>query len=162
MLEVEIVRLKAMYVATFYGFGESPEQVAWDKLLAWAKPRALLDDPEAHPIYGHNNPPPSDGNTKYGYELLMKVDPGTEPEGDTRIELFYGGLYAVTRCTLANIHRTWMDLYKWAEGKGYTHTCTPGLEKTLISIEDMTDPSAFMMELYLSIAERQEQAGARK
>ena len=162
MLNVEIMKLQAMYVATFYGFGERPERIAWDKLLAWAKPLGLLDDPNVHLIYGYNNPPPSDGNAKYGYELLVKVDPDTEPEGDMRIELFYGGLYAVTRCTLANIHKTWMDLYEWAAEKGYMHVCTPGLERTLSRILDMTDPSTFMMELYLPIAERQEKAGLKK
>lgn len=155
MLEVEIVKLKAMYVATFYGFGENPEQTAWNKLMAWAKPKGLLDDPVAHPMYGYNNPPPSEGSPKYGYELLIKVDPGTEPANGMRVELFYGGVYAVTRCTLENIHQTWMNLYKWTEEKGYMHTYTPGLEKAMSSIEDMTDPSKFIMELYLPIVKEQ-------
>jgi DNA gyrase inhibitor GyrI len=154
MLAVEIVKLKAMYAATFYGFGENPEQTAWDKLIVWAKPRGLLDDPKTHPIYGYNNPPPSEGNTKYGYVLWIKADPETEPEGDMRVELFYGGVYAVTKCTLDNIHQTWMDLYKWAEEHGYKHAYAPGLEKTVSSIENMTEPSTFMMELYLPIADK--------
>lgn len=152
MLEVKIVKLKAMYAATFYGFGESPEQIAWDKLMAWAKPKGLLDDLKAHPIYGYNNPPPSDKGTKYGYMLWIKVEPETEPEDDMRVELFYGGVYAVTKCTLDNIRQTWMELYKWAEENGHKHSYTPGLEKTLDSIENMTDPSKFMMELYLPTA----------
>ncbi len=42
-LDVGIVRLEPMRVASFRGFGTSPEHEAARKLIAWAKPRGLLD-----------------------------------------------------------------------------------------------------------------------
>jgi hypothetical protein len=38
-LEIRIVELEPMRVASVYGFGESPELQAWEKLIAWAGPK---------------------------------------------------------------------------------------------------------------------------
>ena len=42
-LNVRIVRLAPMRVASAYGFGASPEGIAWQTLLDWAKAGGLLD-----------------------------------------------------------------------------------------------------------------------
>ena len=79
--DVQIVRLEPMRVASTYGFGEHPEDQAWQILAEWAKPKGLLDDIDAHPIFGFNNPYPTPDNPKYGYEFWIKVGPAVEPEG---------------------------------------------------------------------------------
>ena len=68
-LDVRIVKLEPMTVASAYGFGKEPEGIASRKLVAWAKPKGLFDDPAQHPTFGFNNPDPSPGSPNYGYEL---------------------------------------------------------------------------------------------
>ena len=40
-LEVQIVRLEPMRVASATGFGESPEPLAWNTILTWAESKGL-------------------------------------------------------------------------------------------------------------------------
>ena len=64
-----------MSVVTWQVTSATPERDAWEKLLAWAKPRGFLDDLGEHPVFGFNNPPPSRENAAHGYEWWMRVDP---------------------------------------------------------------------------------------
>ena len=61
-LDVRIVELEPMRVASFHAFGESPELKASKKLVDWAKPKGLLDAKGTHRIFGFNNPDPSPGS----------------------------------------------------------------------------------------------------
>ncbi len=154
-LEVRIVRLEPMRVASVWGFGESPEGQAWQKLEAWAKPKGLLDDPEQHRIFGFNNPNPSAGSPNYGYELWIEVGPDVVPEGDTRILGFNGGLYAVTRCEVPKgqyhvIGETWKELVTWREDSQYKCGTHQWLEK---SVPTDAPGIEFILDLYLPIAE---------
>jgi DNA gyrase inhibitor GyrI len=130
-----------MRVATAYGFGENPEQLAWQALVAWAKPKCLLEDLEAHPIFGLNNPYPRQDNPKYGYEFWIKVGPELEPEGGIRIEECFGGLYAVTRCEVKghpeSIPVTWQRLVKWCKENRHTLGHHPALEHFLGTPDDL-------------------------
>ena len=65
-LDVRIVTLEPMRVASAHAYSASPEGEAWDKLIAWARPKGLLDDPQVHRIYGFNSPDPSPGSPNYG------------------------------------------------------------------------------------------------
>jgi hypothetical protein len=96
--KVRLVKLEPLRVASVHGFGQSPEDEAWQKLMAWAKPKGYLDDKEHHRIFGFNNPNPSPGSPNYGYEFWMVVGPEVQPEGEVEIKEFPGGLYAVARC----------------------------------------------------------------
>jgi AraC family transcriptional regulator len=154
-LDVRIVKLEPMRVASFWGFGESPETTAWEKLLAWAKPRGLLDDPEKHRLFGFDNPSPSAGSPNYGYEVWIEVDADAEPEGDERILGFDGGLYAVTRCEVPKgqfevITDTWRRLVAWFEDSKYRRGTQQCLEESVpIDLPGLE----FVLDLYLSIAE---------
>jgi len=72
-LAVRIVNLEPMRVASFHGFGPSPEHLAIQKLADWAAPRGYLVDRKQHRIFGFNNPNPSHGSPNYGYELWLVV-----------------------------------------------------------------------------------------
>ena len=74
-LNVRIVRLAPMRVASAYGFGASPEEIAWQTLLDWAKAGGLLDVAPAPRFFGFNNPSPAPGSPNYGYEQWMTVGP---------------------------------------------------------------------------------------
>ncbi len=133
-IEVIIKKFEPMRVASFYGFGKSPENIAMEKLVAWAKSRGYLDTPGEHRIFGFNNPNPSPGSVNYGYEFWITVGGDVEPEGDIRIHQFNGGLYAVTRCYNVGpegkgITETWMKLFSWIQGSRYNIASHQSLEE---------------------------------
>jgi len=149
-LDVRIVKLEPMTVASAYGFGKGPEGIASRMLTAWAKPKGLFNDPEQHPTFGFNNPAPSPGSPNYGYEIWMKVDAGTQPEGDISIKHFSGGLYAVTRFTgLSRIGDVWKQLVAWREASRYKCGHHQWLEHLLDQFEK--DPEKYTFDLYLPI-----------
>jgi DNA gyrase inhibitor GyrI len=154
-LDVRIVKLAPMRAISAWGFGPSPEEGAWNKLTAWAKPRGLMDDLEVNRIFGFNNPDPSPGSPNYGYELWIEVGPDVEPEGDLRVVGFDGGLYAVTLCEVPEgqlevIGQVWKKLVTWREDSKYHCGSHQWLEK---SVSPGSPGLAFALDLYLPIAE---------
>ncbi|MDD1750520.1 MAG: GyrI-like domain-containing protein [Methanothrix sp.] len=137
-----MVKLDPMRVASAYGFGEQPELTAWENLKQWAKPKGLLEDLEAHPIFGFNNPYPTRNTPKYGYVYWIKVGPDVEPEGNVRIEEFFGGTYAVQRCeVLGDPGRTvpsgWQSLAEWCKKNDHALAKHPALEQFLCPPDDL-------------------------
>jgi DNA gyrase inhibitor GyrI len=151
-LNVEIVTLNPMRVASAYGFGTNPEEQAWQKLAIWAKPRGLLDDKIEHPIFGFNNPNPTPGNAKYGYEFWVKVDSIAEPEEAIRILEFMGGTYAVVKCEAqgdpGKIPAAWQSLASWCKTNNHRFGRHQPLEKIISSPDD---PVGLILELYCPI-----------
>ncbi len=149
---VHLVHLEPMRVATAYGFGENPEVLAWRTFFAWAAPKGFLDDLQARPVFGLNNPYPRPGSTKYGYEFWVKVGPEVEPDGSIRIEEFFGGLYAVTRCDVKGhpetIPESWQELAAWCKENHHQLGHHPALERFLSSPGNLEE---LVMELYCPI-----------
>lgn len=154
-LTVRIVRLEPARVVSVYGFGEEPEKEAWQKLVAWAEPRGLLDTPDQHRIFGFNNPSPSPGSPNYGYEFWLTIGPEIEPEGEVETKLFPGGLYAVTQCEVKgdpyeSIPAAWKRLVLRREESRYRSASHQWLEAHVQAGET---PEMFTLDLYLPIAE---------
>lgn len=149
-IEVRIVRLEPLRVAAAYGFGPSPEGIAFDKLLTWARAQGLLDgDPPQ--LFGFDNPMPSPGSPNYGYELWLVVGPDVTGTSEIEIKEFAGGLYAVTRCKLPQIGIAWRQLVAWREDSHYhcaPHQC---LEQPITPLDTPFDN--VVMDIYLAIAE---------
>jgi hypothetical protein len=95
-LDVRIVEMEPIRVASALGFGETPELLAWNKILAYAKAKGL--DTAAARFFGFNNPDPSPGSPNYGYEQWMTVGPGVEGEGEVTIKEIPARRYAVAHC----------------------------------------------------------------
>jgi len=147
-LEVRIVRLEPLHVASALGYGESPEELAWKKILAWAKSEGLLEDLTAVRFFGFNNPDPSPASPNYGYEQWITVGPEVEAQGEIEIKDFSGGLYAVTRCQgIPSISATWKKLVAWLEDSPYERAHHQWLEECLPPLEDN------VFDLYAPIAE---------
>ena len=151
---VRIVDLAPMRVATFLGFGPSPEELAWKQLADWAGPKGLLQDPEAHPLFGFDNPSPSAGSPNYGYEVWIKVDPDMPAEEGVRFLDFPGGLYAVASVrpvTGEEIFPAWQQLVAWRERSPYRPAHHQWMEEHIgdikLSFPDIT------LDLFLPIAE---------
>jgi len=152
-LNVRIVTLEPMRMASFLGFGPSPEDIAWKQLLSWAKPKGLLSNLEKHRLFGFNNPNPSAGSPNYGYESWIVIDPEMEPEDNVKFINFGGGLYAVTRCVVPKgkfevIGETWKKLVAWRENSQYKCGNHQWLEESITT--DLPD-TEFILDLYLPI-----------
>ncbi len=153
MMQVDLVTLAPMRVASVRALSETPERDAWERLRAWAEPKGLLQDSAQHPVFGFNNPNPSDDRKQYGYEFLIGVGPETQTEGDIVIKDFPGGLYAVTTCKLigdpeGTIQEVWMKLWHWVQASPYQWRNTHELEK----VHDLSAPEQdLMIDLCLPI-----------
>jgi DNA gyrase inhibitor GyrI len=152
-LDVRIVTLDPMRVASVLGFGPSPEMAAWQKLAAWAGPRGLLAEPNRPGIFGFNNPSPTPASPNYGYEFWIEVGPEAEAQAsdEIRIKQFDGGLYAVTRCQgVETITETWKQLVAWLAASPYRQACHQWLEEH-INVADAA-PEELILDLYAPIA----------
>ncbi len=154
-IEVKIVRLEPMRVASVQVIGTTPENDAWEKMRAWAEPKGLLDNLEKNPVFGFNNPNPSPDRREYGYEFWIRVEPDVKPEGDVKIKEFEGGLYAVTTCKLKEeleseffqkegYLESWKKIVEWVKSSKYRYGRHQGLEKA-------HDPNASEEELVLDL-----------
>jgi DNA gyrase inhibitor GyrI len=151
-LNVRIVRLAPMRVASAYGFGPSPEEIAWQTLLNWAEACGLLDVEPAPRFFGFNNPSPSSGSLNYGYEQWMTVGPDVAGGDGVTIKEVAGGLYAVTRCeNLVTITETWHRLATWCEGSPYVIGQHQWLEECFTPGDEHIEDYVF--DLYLPIVE---------
>jgi DNA gyrase inhibitor GyrI len=151
-IEVRIVRLEPMRVASAWGFGKNPEEIAWKKLIAWAKSKGLFDAPEAPRIFGFNNPDPGPGSPNYGYEFWITVSPDVEPEGEIRVKEFSGGLYAVTKHTgpVPEIGDTWKKLSAWLAASKHQSARHQWLEEHFGSPDEPEE--ILYMDLYAPVA----------
>jgi DNA gyrase inhibitor GyrI len=151
---IYIVELPPSRVASVHAYGPSPESSAWEKLVAWAEPQGLLEEREAHRIFGFDNPSPSAGSPNYGYEFWIVVGPDVEPEGEIKIVEFSGGRYAVARCetrgNLEKIGETWKALVAWREGGGYGQAHHQWLEE-FIGYTDEAEKE-IILDMHLPIA----------
>ncbi len=150
-LDVRIVTLDPMRVASVLGFGPSPEAVAWEKLAGWAGPRGLLAGPDRPRIFGFNNPSPSPASPNYGYEFWIEVGPGVDTDDQVEVKQFGGGLYAVTRCQgVETITDTWKLLVAWLAASPYRQASHQWLEEHIsgadVALEELT------LDLYAPIA----------
>lgn len=155
-LNVRIVELEPVRVASFHAYGQEPEIAAWDKLVAWAGPKGLLDDPEGHQVYGFNNPSPSPGSPNYGYEFWISVGPEVGAEEPVEIKQFPGGLYAVARCQVGGkpyetIPAGWKQLVLWREDSAYKPGDHQWLEEPIL-LEQFPE-GEWDLDLYLPIEE---------
>ena len=153
-LNVRIVRLEPLRVASALGFGPSPESLAWEKVLAWAAQNSVLGDAQAR-WFGFNNPSPSAGSPNYGYEQWVTVGPDAQASGDVEIKQFGGGLYAVARCDLGHIGEVWRELVAWRERSRYRPAHHQWLEESVSPPQTTAAVGAdyAQLDLYLPIAE---------
>ena len=152
-LEVQIVKLEPMRVASFRAFGKTPEKDAWEEARAWAEPRGLLENREQS-VFGFNNPSPTTRQTEYGYEFWIRIESDMQVDNTKTIE-FPGGTYAVTTCKiigdpLGPVPDVWQMLLKWVEASSHRRRHTHELERV---VNPGAPDSELILELYLPIEE---------
>lgn len=149
-LDVRIVQMEPMHVASAHGYGTNPEEQAWTKILTFAEAKGL--DPASSRFFGFNNPNPSPGSPNYGYEQWMTVGPEIEGEGEVTIKEIPARHYAVTRCEgLDVIGERWRQLVLWFEDSPYKKSphWDQCLEELLVSPHMPYEEYVF--DLYLPI-----------
>jgi AraC family transcriptional regulator len=151
-LQVEIVHLDPMRVAAFHGFGAEPEFAAMNKLVAWARPRGLLDGSPSRRIFGFNNPSPTAASPHYGYEFWIELNEGEAQSlaagsnGDVELKSFNGGDYAVVRCHgVAAIPEAWRALVTWCEDSPYGFSSAQCLEQHLGPLDGPVEDMDFAL-----------------
>ncbi len=149
-MDVRIVQLEPLHVASALGFGTGPESIAIDTLVKWARERGLLDVTPQPRFFGFDNPMPSPGSPNYGYEFWMTVGPDVTAEHPIAIKDFPGGRYAVTRCKgVEGIGSTWKRFVAWAGANGYQLARHQWLEEQLsmpgLPLEEL------VLDLYMPI-----------
>lgn len=155
-MDVKIVTLEPMHVASARVVSESPEIDAWEKLKNWAEPRGYLNNLKEHPVFGFNNPSPEPEQKEYGYEFWIKVDAEIESARGIEAKAFSGGLYAVLTCKVKGdpwktIPGAWQQLHEWVSESQYEYSALQDLEKHLnpgAPVDEM------VLELYYPINER--------
>ena len=153
-IEVKIVHLEPLTVASFPAYGPEPEDEAWARLVAWARPLGLLDDPDKHRIFGFDTAGPSPASQNRGYEFWIEVEPGFQPQGDVPLRAFSGGKFAVHRIQKVGnpwetILPAWKALVLWHEDSPYKMGKAQCLEQH-IGYAD-APLAECPMDLYLSI-----------
>ncbi|MFN8379783.1 MAG: GyrI-like domain-containing protein [Anaerolineae bacterium] len=153
-MDVRIVELEPLHVASALAYGAEPEMKALQTLFTWAKPRHLLEEP--HRIFGFNNPSPTAGSPNYGYEVWLTVEPGVQAEAPITLRSFAGGKYAVTRVVgVEHIAATWMELVKWGENSPYQRAEHQWLEEH-VRVGDDVPPEEMVLDLYMPIRSQAE------
>ncbi len=147
--QVRIVDLPPMRVAAVRAFSETPEQDAWSRLEAWARPLGLLDALDRHPVFGFNNPAPRAGDKRYGYEFWIVPGEGVLPGPAIEVKSFPGGRYAVTRCRLqgdpaGELPVVWKRLWDWVQHSPYRW-------RRAQELEGLRNPGAPADELVLDL-----------
>lgn len=151
-LEVRIVEMEPMRVATAHGFGESPEEVAVQKMLDFMESKEL--DFGDVKWFGFNNPDPAPGSSNYGYDVWVTVGPDVEGDGEITIKEIPARRYAVARCEgLSNIGQVWRQLVLWFEDSPYKKP--PHWKECLENLltHPRTPYEEFVFDLHLPIAE---------
>jgi DNA gyrase inhibitor GyrI/DNA-binding transcriptional ArsR family regulator len=155
-LDVRIIELGPMRVASVREISKTPENDAWQKIQPWAEKLGLFNNLEKNPVFGFNNPDPSPDKEEYGYEFWIKIDPEIQPEGEIAVKDFSGGLYAVTTTRLLvndeNVIPAWKQLGEWVkQSKKYDFGEFPCLEKAL---NPRASPEDLVLDLYCPIKEK--------
>lgn len=152
--EVKIVHLEPLSVACFPAYGTAPEEEAWEKLTAWARPLGLLEHPEKQRIFGFDTAGPAPSGANRGYEFWIEVDPDFKSTGDAPIRAFGGGKYAVHRIPKVGdpwetIPAGWQALVLWQEDSPYKMGKAQCLEQHIGTADAPLAECA--MDLFLSI-----------
>ncbi len=152
-LIVNIVQLEPMRAVTTVGFGQGPEEIAWNRMTAWAKQKGLWKDGKARRFFGMDTSSPSPASPNYGYQVWMTVEPEVAGEGEITVTQMPGGLYAVTRVVVHNpwedIPSTWKRLMAWVEKSPYQLNHQQCYEETFWS--DEPDYHSFTLDLFLPV-----------
>ena len=162
-MDIKVVELKPMKVASSHYIGENPEINAIKRLIKWAQSKNALNKNKKYHFFGFNNPNPSKDNPVYGYEVWMPLDDDVEGDDKIRIKEYKGGLFAVIEMTFSdfisnNGWNTFHSAESWMKENMYEYDSTvQWLEEHIVTkkgIENFmknNDLSEWLIGLYMPI-----------
>ena len=154
-LDVRIIELPVLRVASTYGFGPSPEMTALEQMRQYLQDVGLWEDVGTLQLYGFNNPDPEPDNPAYGYEQWVVVPEDLQGTDEIETKTFPGGLYAVTRCEgTPNIYRVWHELQTWKSVSSFDSGAHQWLEKWVNPTQSWLGAGEMVMDLYLPIVKK--------
>jgi DNA gyrase inhibitor GyrI/DNA-binding transcriptional ArsR family regulator len=156
-IDIRIVKLESMRVASAHAIGKSPEPIAHEKLMRWAEKKGFFEGTqEEHPVFGFNNPDPSSDKEEYGYEFWIRVGSEIQSEDEIKVKDFEGGLYAVTTTKLIsndeNMIPAWKQLADWVNNHDKYK-----MEKRIFlehHLNPRAAPEDLVLDLYCPIEEK--------
>ena len=98
-MDVLLVEVPGMKVASYRCDGPDPEEKAHKKLQAWARKNGLLNEKKEYHFFGFNNPTGLDGNP-HGYELWLPLDRDVDAGDGIVIKEFEGGTFLSKAMTI--------------------------------------------------------------
>ena len=151
-IDVRIEKLSPLRIASVRAISENPETDAWEILVKWAKPKGFFDEKNDPLVFGFNNPSPSPGKSRYGYEFWLSIPEHIIPADEIELMDFSGGLYAATTHKGFPNPTIWKQLWDWVQASSiYQWRKTHELER-------MRNPKAssenMVFDLYLPIEEK--------
>lgn len=152
-LEVQFKRLLPMRVVSFHAISETPENDAWKKLREWAEPKGYFADLDKNPIYGFNNPNPTQGKKEYGYEFWLVVDSDFKSD-EVTVKDIPESFNVVTRCNVEDITKdigeTWSKILQWIKEHKIKIAGKFGLEKVIVPSHS---GEGFILDIYIPVEE---------
>ncbi len=129
------VVVPAMTVARFHGYGQSPEDIAFEKMKEWMQGAGI--SPDSVRIFGFNNPNPEPGSESYGYDFWVELPEGSPPRAaaaSVETKQFDGGRYAALHHDGPpdGISATWKRLVAEVAKSIYEHAHHQWLEEHYI------------------------------
>ena len=157
--DIHMIELPAMNYVRFYGFSENPEDIAIGDMLQWAEKNKYFKIKGGR-CFGFNNPDPTPGSKKYGYEVWLTIPDGFSSQ-NLESKIFSGGKYAVASCSgkvqdaADFIPSAWKSLMEWLENSQNQMGKHQWLEEQLaeegLSIADMYQQGKISLNLYMPI-----------
>ncbi|MDO4296961.1 MAG: effector binding domain-containing protein [Lachnospiraceae bacterium] len=93
-MDIRIVYLPPVAVASYQYIGENPEDAAGDRIYTFIKESNLPAIKPDFRLFGFNNPSPQEGEKVYGYEFWVTIPETIEVKEPVVKKYFAGGLYA--------------------------------------------------------------------
>ena len=103
-MDVRIIYLPPMTVASYQYIGENPEDAVEEKIYALIRE---MDLPKVKPdfrVLGFNNPNPVEGQKEYGYEMWVTVPEDADIKEPIAKKKFEGGMYAAHSIKFGDFH----------------------------------------------------------
>ena len=141
MPDVRIVELEPTRVVAALGFGQVPEEQAWELINGYLAEQGI-EPSGSHRFFGFNNPDPTPGSPNYGYEQWVTVADDAMASPPLETKQFAGGQYAALHFRgLEKIGEAWNQLVAWVEEEGYNiatgeHNCLEELKTPLETPQD--------------------------
>ena len=165
-MDVKLIELKKMKIASFQCEGPGAEAKVHKKLISWAMKNDLLKEEKKYHLYGFDNPMMTKEKPN-GYELWLPIDRDIKESDGIKIKNFEGGIFLAREMTLKNFFTPdlgWKLLHPnlpWMKENKYEIDWDKwpiGLEETIVDKNDIgktsdwsLDQSKIPMILYMRI-----------